>query len=326
MAEPPFPPEPPGTARDRAADVVTQQACAWFALIFEGSASEAQREQWRQWMQADPQHAKAYAELEDIWILSAALPAVKAPAPAPARGVSRRRFVQLGMAACSAALATGCATLWFKGENLSFADLHTAVGETRTERLADGSVIELAGNTALDLDFSGATRRLRLLRGEVYCSVAADARPLRIDTDAGAVISEQGAFCLSCEGSSADLAVSARTARVEIPGQRAALSAGEGLTFTRTALGPIQQAELDQLMAWRSGSLVFFNTPLAKVVQHVQRWREGRIFIADERLATRPVSVIFNRHRPEQMLDVLARTLPIQVNRYTDLLTIIRTA
>ncbi|MBV6287733.1 FecR family protein [Pseudomonas aegrilactucae] len=326
MAEPPYSSNAPGPTPDPSADIVTQQACAWFALIFEGSASETQREQWRQWMQADPRHAKAYAELEELWMLSAALPALQPAQPASAGGVSRRRFVQLGMAACTAAVATGAATLWLKGESLSFSDLHTRVGETRTERLADGSVIELAGNTAIDVDFSGTRRRLRMRRGEAYFSVAADTRPLRIDTDAGTVISQHGAFCLSCNASSVELAVSARTARVEIPGQQAELNAAEALTFTRTRLGPIQHAELDQVMAWRSGSLVFFNTPLAKVVQHLQRWREGRIFIADERLAARPVSVILNRHRPEQMLDVLARTLPIQVNRYTDLLAIIRPA
>ena len=326
MAESPLPTPAPGSPDEPQADPISQQACAWFALIFEGSASQAQREQWLEWMLADPRHAKAYLELEDLWALAAELPAVQAPRTVPARGVSRRRFVQLAMAACTAAVATGSATLWLKGNGLSFADLQTGVGQTRTERLPDGSVIELAGNTALDLDFSATTRRLRMLRGEAYFSVAADTRPLRIDTEAGTVVSQQGVFCLSCDGSRADLAVSERSAGVQVPGQEVQLGQGEALTFSTAGLGPVQRAELDQVMAWRNGSLVFFNTPLAQVVKQLQRWREGRIFIADAQLAARPVSLILNRHRPEQMLDVLARTLPIRLHRYTDLVTIIRPA
>lgn len=326
MAEPPFPTPAPASRDEPQADPISQQACAWFALIFEGSASQAEHEQWLEWMLADPRHAKAYLELEALWALAAELPAVQAPPAPKARGVSRRRFMQLAMAACTAAVATGSATLWLKGDGLSFADLHTRVGETRTERLPDGSVIELAGNTALDLDFSGTTRRLRMLRGQAYFKVAADTRPLRIDTEAGTVVSHQGAFCLSCDAGSADLAVSEYNAGVQIPGQQAQLGQGEAVTFGAAGLGPVQRAELDQVLAWRNGSLVFFDTPLAKVVNHLQRWREGRIFIADERLAARPVSLILNRQHPEQMLDVLARTLPIRLSRYTDLVTIIRPA
>ncbi|MCS5516754.1 FecR domain-containing protein [Pseudomonas qingdaonensis] len=198
---------------------MSQQACAWFALIFEGSASQAEHEQWLEWMLADPRHAKAYLELEALWALAAELPAVQAP-PAPRPAASR------GGASCNwpwrrappqwpparprcGSRATACRL-----------PTCTRVGETRTERLPDGSVIELAGNTALDLDFSGTTRRLRMLRGQAYFKVAADTRPLRIDTEAGTVVSHHGAFCLSCDAGSADLAVSEHNAGVQIPASR----------------------------------------------------------------------------------------------------------
>jgi len=77
------------------------------------------------------------------------------------------------------------------------------------------------------------------------------------------------------------------------------------------------------LLAWRSGRLVFFNEPLQAVVEELQRWREGRIFIMDKQLAARRVSLILNLEQPEQMLDVMSRALAVRTAQYTDLVTLL---
>lgn len=77
------------------------------------------------------------------------------------------------------------------------------------------------------------------------------------------------------------------------------------------------------MLAWRNGRLVFFNEPLLTVVDALQRWRKGRIFIMDKQLAARRVSLILNLDHPDQMLDVLSRALAVRTTRYTDLVTLI---
>jgi transmembrane sensor len=68
---------------------------------------------------------------------------------------------------------------------------------------------------------------------------------------------------------------------------------------------------------------VFFDKPLLTVIDELQRWREGRIFIMDKQLAMRRVSLILNLNKPEQMLDAITKALAVRVDRYTDLITLI---
>lgn len=305
-------------------DEITTQACTWFALIVDGSATPDERQAWERWMQADVRHAKAYADLERLWTMSAGLARVQPPAP---RSISRRRFVQWASAASVSAVAAGSVMLWLKGENLPWGDVRTTVGERRSERLPDGTQVELAGNTAFDLDFSGPERRVKMLRGEAFFQVQPNpVRPFRVDAGAGSLTTVGADFCLSCLGDAVDLSVSKHALRVVAGGQQAELNAGQTLHYSAQGLGDIQRAELEQVLAWRTGRLVFFDTPLAKVVSSLERWRSGRIFITDERLATRPVSLIINLQHPEQMLDVLAQALPIRLQRFTPLLTLIQPA
>jgi transmembrane sensor len=303
-------------------DEVSHQASAWFALMQGGSPTQSQREALAQWLAADTAHAHAYTQLQQLWDASALLLPTAAPA-APAQ-LSRRRFVGLGLAASAAAVSAGAATFWLKGAGSPFADLYTAVGERRVVKLADGSSVELAGNTALNIDLSATRRSLQLLRGEAFFTVAPSAAgELRVSTEAGDVFASDAAFCLSCEGPAALLAVNRHGVRVAAANQQAELSEGLSLRFSADRMGPIQQAEMDQVLAWRSGRLVFFDKPLQTVVDQLQQWRQGRIFIMDKQLAARRVSLVLNLDRPEQMLDVLTKALAVRTTRYTDLVTLI---
>ena len=305
-----------------APDDVSHQASRWFALMQGGSANEADRQALAEWIAADPQHSQAYAELENLWAATALLAQPVAPA-APVQ-LSRRRFVGLGMAACAAAVTASAATLWFKGVGSPFADLQTAVGERRVVQLPDGSSVELAGNTALNVDFSATKRSLELLQGEAFFTVLPDAAgELVVSTPAGRVVAREGEFCVSCDDATTMLAVSRHTVQVRTAGQQTDLGEGFSLRFSATQTGVIQRAELDQMLAWRNGRLVFFDKPLLTVVNELQRWRTGKIFIADQQLAARRVSLILNLNRPDQMLDVLAKALSVRMSRYTDLVTVI---
>lgn len=305
---------------------VSHQASAWFALMQGGEPSDAERAELAAWIAADPAHAQAYAELENLWAASALL-LPRPKSPVLHSQMSRRRFVGLGVAASAAAVTAGATTFWLKGIGSPFADVRTAVGERRTVNLPDGSTIELAGNTALNMDFSSGKRSLQLLQGEAFFNVSPDATSeFTISTEAGRVATREGEFCLSCEGATAMLAVSRKTVRVITANQQTDVEEGLSLRFSASQAGTLQHAELEQILAWRSGRLVFFDKPLLTVVNELQRWREGKIFIPDKQLAARRVSLILNLNRPDQMLDVLAKALSVRTTRYTDLVTLISPA
>lgn len=308
-------------------DDISHQASEWFALIQGGAPTQAQCDELAAWLAADPRHAQAFADLQKWWAASATLLAQPSPPTIHPQVLSRRRFVGFGIAACTALLATSATTLWLKGAGSPFADLRTAVGERRTMQLPDGSTVELAGNTALNLDFSASRRSVELIRGEAFFHVVPDASgELAITTEAGRVLAREGEFCLSCDGANAMLTVSRNSVQVITPNQQTELGEGLSLRFSATQTGTIQRAELDQVLAWRNGRLVFFDTPLLTVVNELQRWREGKIFIPDPQLAARRVSLILNLNRPDQMLDVLSKALAVRMTQYTDLVTLIHSA
>ncbi|MCV4282718.1 FecR family protein [Pseudomonas capsici] len=316
-------PEPP--IHDSSAhqgDDIRHQASAWFALVQGGSPTEAERKDMARWIAADPRHAQAYAELQSLWDASALL---LQPAPPAARPqLSRRRFVGLGIAASAVAVTAGTTSFWLKGSGSPFADVRTAVGERRKVSLPDGSTVDLAGNTALNLDFSATRRSVTLLQGEAFFSVLpATAGEFRVSTEEGMVIANDSEFCLTCDQTTARVAVSRKIVRVVTATQQTDLEEGLSLRFNANQTGTIEHAELEQILAWRNGRLAFFDTPLLTVVDELQRWREGKIFIMDKQLAARRVSLILNLNRPEQMLDVLSKALSVRTARYTDLVTLI---
>lgn len=303
------------------ADDISHQASAWFALIQGGSPTKAEREGLQAWLEADPRHAEAYARLEKWWAASALL--LQPGVPAPEARLSRRRFVGFGIAASAVAVTAGASSFWLKDMDLSFADIRTSVGERRTVNLPDGSRVDLAGHSALNLDFAAARRSVELLHGEAFFSVVPGAGDeFKVSTKAGQVVAREGEFCLSCDNASALLAVSRKTVGVVTASQQTDLGEGLSLRFSVNQTGAIQRAELDQILAWRSGRLVFFDKPLLSVVDELRRWRAGKIFIMDEQLAARRVSLILNLDRPEQMLDALTKALAVRVVRYTDLVTL----
>lgn len=305
-------------------DDASHQASEWFALIQAGAPTPAERDELARWLAADPRNAHAYAQLEQLWAATAQLLPPKAHT---APQLSRRRFVGLGLAASVAVVTSGATTLWLKGISSPFADVRTAIGERRTLQLPDGSSVELAGNSALNLDFSSTRRAVELLQGEAFFQVKPHASgEFSVQTQAGRVLTGAADFCLACEAQSAQLSVSRHAVRVITPNQQTDLGEGLSLHFSSTQTGAIQRAELEQVLAWRNGRLVFFDTPLLTVVNQLQRWREGKIFIPDPQLAARRVSLILNLNRPDQMLDVLSKALAVRTTRYTELITLIQPA
>ena len=236
-----------------AADDISHQANAWFALFHGGAPTPEQRAAWSAWMAADVRHAQAYAELENLWAASALLlqPSPAAAPVAPAR-LSRRRFVGLGLAASAAAVTAGAGTLWLNGVDSPFADLRTAVGERRIAYLPDGSTVEMAGHTAMNLDFSATRRAVELLHGQAFFRVRPSAAgEFSINTQAGRLHTREGEFCVSCENDAGLVAVSQGRVQVLTAGQQTELEEGLSLSFSARATGDIQRAELAQMLAWR---------------------------------------------------------------------------
>lgn len=336
-------------------DPLIEEALRWSVLLKSKQASDSDRAAFEQWLQADPRHEAAWIQAQQVWMRvgkigpafanrpppppprryhatsSAAAPTPDAPRLAAdptlrssvprAPRSSRRRL--LYTAAAMAALSVPTAlVLWRPG---LFADLRTGVGERRSITLQDGSKVELAGASALSVDFTTAERRVVLQEGEAFFDVVEEAtRPFVVAAEGGHVRAPGGAFDVRMAAGSVTVAVVTGAVDVSLANQLPVnVAMGQEVRYGAGRMGDVREADLVRVEAWRQDRLVFLNAPLSDVVADLERYRPGRIVITDRSLHDRPVTGSFDTRQTDTALDLIAANMPLRVRRLTDFLVVL---
>ena len=319
-------------------------ALEWLVRLRDTEAGAAERRAFEAWLQADPRHAAAYREAETLWAaLDQVAPAATARkarvVPLPAgrrRAVPRLRRLAQAAAFAGLAVLAGYSVTGPQPLNRLLADYSTAAGAQRTVALADGSAVALNGTSALSLDFTPGERRVVLRGGEAFFEVAKDPRrPFVVETALGQVTVLGTAFVVNTGDGFVDVTVTeSRVAVSHAAGGSVTLQAGETVRLQRDRLGAKSTRDAAQALAWRSGKLVFRDTPLGEVVDALERQRPGRIALMDDALHEIRVTGSFNleaagesetggRAAGDNMLDALAAAFPLRVVRVSDYLVLL---
>src|SRR5690606_2594445 len=246
----------------------------------------------------DPRHAAVFAELDLVWKTCSRLNVVPAPSetnsspdadllkPRVRRSPSRAgRWTMWAVAASIAViLAVGLAT------RAPRPTVETAVGAFQKLDLPDGSVAQLNTATAITTSFTGAERRISILRGEVFINVAPDEKRPFLVTSGGVVVRAVGtAFNVRKRDSSVEVLVTegrvrindAREGRSLLPSSIAAepcvLVAGERAVIPSHSNTPgenpltasvekVDSSMTQRVLAWQERRLEFDEVPLAEVI------------------------------------------------------------
>ncbi len=206
------------------------------------------------------------------------------------------------------------------------ADYRSGVGQRRDVQLADGSLLILNTDSAVDVRFSAGERKLVLRAGEILVETAsrrqaragADSRPFLVETEQGSVQALGTRFTVRRRGDATEVvvledAVAVRAAQA--PRRPVTLRAGQRLSFTAADIGPAQAAD-DTAAAWRDGSIVAGDWPLGRLVAELARYRPGRL-VCDPAVAQLRVSGAFPVGDTDKALAVLAASLPVRISRLT---------
>lgn len=294
-----------------------QQAAEWFAVLADPPVSDRQRRAWQHWLSARPEHAAAWQRVEAISSQFARLPAdTQRRAAAQAlrhSGRSRRQvlglFAVLGGAGLLAAAGQGRPwQAWLVSER-------TGTGQIRDVRLADGSHLWLGSRTAVDVDYSASTRLLRLLQGEVLIDTAADPRPLLLDTRHGRLQAMGTRFSVREGNDFSQLSVFAGAVRIEPSAGRAAqvLQAGHQVRIGTEGISASAPADPAR-QAWSRGVLLANDRPLGDFIEELADYLPGYLG-CDPRVADLRLVGAYPLNDPERILQALAGSLPIRVNR-----------
>ncbi|MEP1895709.1 MAG: FecR domain-containing protein [Alloalcanivorax venustensis] len=286
---------------------IRQQAAEWVVALQTAGANERPRLQAEcdTWQAKDPRRRQVLEQIERMW---------QATEPTQARRRQRRRQLT-GLGAVLLAVLVGTQLPWAYWT----AD-HRTAGEIRTLTLSDGSQVVLNSHSAIDLDYSDATRTVELVRGELLATVAkAPDRPFRVitrDLTATALGTE---YSVRQEDGFTRVAV--QESKVSVTpsngGDDLALSAGQQADLNRNGV-IARKATPSQRPDWADGRLAFSNAPLTEVVERLARHRPGLLTL-DDALAqsSRRFTGVLPANDSDAALALLADTLNLEVRYLT---------
>jgi transmembrane sensor len=319
-------------ATSAAGNEISDQAIEWLVRLQSGRTTSADHAAYRAWRGLNPAHEVAAREIEAIWDL---LPRTRhasghaaGQGAVPERRVTRRS-VLVGAVAASTALAVGSAALGPLSR--LFADVSTGVGERRQLRLPDGSVAFLNTATALSIRYSDVERRVALRAGEARFEIAKDPnRPFIVEAGSGEAQAVGTVFDVRRNGAEVAVLVVDGVVDVRVADKPAGrtgsvrVSAGEQASYGPDGrlAGP-RTIDVAAATAWYRGKLIFNRRPLGEVVAELERYRLGRVVIADQRLRQLEVTGVFDLDDADGLLRAVEQTLRVQVIQLP-LLTVIR--
>lgn len=216
----------------------------------------------------------------------------------------------------------------------------TAVGERSTVVLPDDSVVTLNTDTLVEVPFvqNSDARRLVLVRGQAHFVVEKDPRPFEVFAGGRRIVAlatafdiriddELGVLVTLVEGRvSVDEGGDVQGAREVslIPGPatdpssgeatgRTVLEAGEQLIARPDEPPEVIMADLEQVVGWREGQLVFRGDPLRDVVKEINRYSTRQLFIDnDERLDAIQIGGVFKAGGTESFVAAVEELYPVE--------------
>lgn len=293
-----------------------QAAVQWYLLLHDAEVSAEQRGEWQCWLDASPEHARAWARIERLQQQLHGVPRDVAMPVLSSLGIQRRQGLKLALL-----LAAGAASFGGYRASPYSVDFATRTGERRQVTLADGSSLELNTDTRVDIVFDEHERVIHLRQGEIFVTTATDRappRPLSVETPHGRVLALGTRFDVRLEQGFSTVAVQAHAVEVR-PRDKPLLSqrieAGQALTFGSAELGRIRTAASED-NAWTRGLLVAIDWRLDDFLRELSRYRPGYLGCAEAVSALR-ISGAFRLDDIDGVLANLPVSLPVRLRRFS---------
>ncbi len=287
-------------------DDIEAEAIGWVIRLRDAGADDWAA--FTDWLEADPAHGTAYEEAalaEQEWE-GLARPERALPQLRPAaRPLTRRFFLGTGIAAALAGvIALG--TLQTQG---TYA-VETAAGERRSVELADGSRVDLNGDSRILLD-RGDPRVATLERGEaLFTVVHNDADPFEVRTG-DVLLRDMGTvFNVLRDGEILDVAVAEGV--VEYNPGRAAVTLRAGMALRRNSDAPpaVAPRAAEAITGWRDGRLVYSEATIGAVAGDLAR-NLGVPVRAEREVAGRPFTGVIRVDDRAETIQRAARLMGV---------------
>ena len=330
-------------------DSIEREAAQWFAKRESGSWTPADEAQFEAWLGQGTGHRIMYIRLDAGWQRAARLKALGAgvaPGTIPPRdfwGDTRafkrtpaadgsRRTPRKRLVACAAAVLlaviVGGATYLMQTGGFAGGRYSTKVGALETILLADGSHVILNTNSRVRVGLADTQRSIELDHGEAFFEVAKDPkRPFVVTAGSRRIVAVGTKFSVRLENDDVIVTVAEGKVRLEnasVPhaGGSAEVFVAAG-SFARTAKADVlvhdnAAAQVEQLLSWRNGYLVFRDATLEEAVSEFNRYNTRQMIIKDPQIARLRIGGNFRSNNTDAFLWLLQNGFPVAVEQDGD--------
>lgn len=335
---------------------ITEQAAAWY-LEQQDQPAERQQAAFLNWLRASPAHVaeylaiaqmhgdmKAAASIETLSMMELANK-VKSESPIvafphmgntprnedSARPHKARRglFLRVTAAAAVVALMVVGGVHWRQAGQRIDQDYAAGADAIREVSLPDGSRVQLARNTHIDVHFDAHIRRIEVLGGNALFDVGKDPHRPMLVIVGGHVLQDIGTvFDVRHDAGGDMLTVISGHVRVwnkpkewldstqgsidipQISGNALAdLTAGQQIQFDAAHVSPVQPAVIAQATAWLPTEIRFRHETVGDVARRFNAYTTTPLVIEDAHLAGLRISGVFHADNPDAFVTYLS-TLP----------------
>lgn len=190
----------------------------------------------------------------------------------------------------------------------------TAVGEHRSIKLADGSIVALNGNSRLWI--AGAGREAELLRGEALFSIRHNSeRPFILRLGENRIEDLGTAFNIVRDPQTLRVEVAEGAVRFSRGGNGVQINAGQALQISSSGDAIVSHKNPSSIASWRNSQLVYEGIPVAEVAADLGR-NLGVGIAVSPRLAYQPFTgSIHVGRQAQQAVPAFASTLSARARK-----------
>ncbi|MDF3839172.1 DUF4880 domain-containing protein [Cupriavidus basilensis] len=282
----------PNDAPSISPDVLHEEAVIWLGRLTDGGVTQPELQAFKRWQQTSPAHAAAFEDAKYQWkaMRPALVEMLRANPARSARHARLSRAPQMGRraflgAGVGAAAAAGVAILhpplglWPPMAEWG-ADYRTGTGEQRIVALSDSVTVTLNTQTSIRRQaVDGGVVGMHILAGEAAVDLGSGSGPFAVVAGVGTSLVESGRFEARYLGDKVCVTCIDGAVRIMHPSGSRRLQARQQTVYDDSGISNVAAVETGSVSAWRKGELVFNQTPLAQVIDEINRYRPGRVVL-----------------------------------------------
>ena len=277
---------------------VRAEAATWLARLHAEDRDAADEAGFRDWLNANPDHAAAFEAVDRMWSDVGGLNNLssdlrnslgRAPQRQPAPASRRALLAGVGLLA-----VTGGSALFWRSASAKVYE--TDVGEQKHVALDDGSQLFLDAQTRVSVSFSDTARLVDMQYGRVNFRVVPDIkRPFIVQAAEKKIVATRCNFDVRCENGKVQVVLIHGEADVkpasapDARGER--LKAGERLVASNDT-ETRDKPDLTHVLAWQSGYAMFDNEELSQAAEEMNRYSTAKLAV-DPSVASLKVSGVY---------------------------------